>query len=263
MAATPDAILKLLSLKFPQAIGFFTAKLGVPTEKWDDLSSQFRDYAFTVAGVTSTRMLEDIQAAVTKQLTQPDGMSYRQFIKEFGAIAERSGWSPREGIAHRGLLVLQTNLRTAYSAGRNEQMNTPHIIDRRPYRIRKHRQCRRPRPLHLAWNNLILRHDDPFIAANPTPGGFGCGCSYYTLSEKEVKRRGGVSKTPEPGTKSYTDKQGRKHSISNGVDPGFENPPGMSSVGAAMGRVQRELIASLPEEYRSQVEKQSNLLPIN
>jgi hypothetical protein len=254
MPATNDAILKLLSLKFPQAIDFFRAKLDIPTESWDDLSSAFRDYAFTVAGVNTVNMLESFRGAIDKQLSQSSGTNYREFIKEFGQIAEAGGWKPREGIAHRGLLVLQTNLRTAYSAGRNEQMNSPHIIERRPYRIRKHRKCRSPRPLHLGWHNLILRHDDPFISQNPTPGGFGCGCQYFSLSQAEADRKGGVSETPRPGTRIYTDKQGNRHTISKGVDPGFEQQPGTPNIKVLLDHIQREMIAGLPPQYQEQLE---------
>lgn len=65
-------------------------------------------------------ILCDFQKAVGKAIT--DGMSIQEFRKEFDSIVKRTGWQHNGSRNWRSDLIYQTNLHTAYAAGRERQM---------------------------------------------------------------------------------------------------------------------------------------------
>jgi SPP1 gp7 family putative phage head morphogenesis protein len=108
---------------------------------------------------------------------------------------ERTGWTFRGGSAWRANVVWDTNLRTSYAAGRYEQMQQ--VTTSRPYWQWRHGGSAHPRPQHLALNGKVFRFDDPFWSSfGSPPQGYGCRCSLFTLSDRDLERRGLAA---EPG----------------------------------------------------------------
>ncbi|MCB1738702.1 MAG: hypothetical protein KDI42_11300, partial [Gammaproteobacteria bacterium] len=133
--------------------------------------------------------------------------------------------------AWRTRTIYETNLRASYGAGRWAQAQR--TINLRPYGIYKHSDAVvTPRPLHLKWDGLILRLDDPWVATHWTPNGWGCKCKWFTLSERDLQRMGrGVDTAPDDGTREWTNPYtGELHDVPNGIDPGWDYAPGASRV---------------------------------
>lgn len=165
------------SLPFLEAIAFFRAKLNLPTAKWDDLLGAAHDRAFVVAGAMKADLLADLREAIDQAISS--GTTLDAFRADFAQIVAQRGWTgwtgqgTIAGEAWRTRVIYDTNLFTSYSAGRYQQMKA--VTETRPYwRYRHSPASVEPRPEHLAWDGLILRHDDPWWSTHSPPGGFGC-----------------------------------------------------------------------------------------
>jgi SPP1 gp7 family putative phage head morphogenesis protein len=184
---TADDQARYALVPFDEAINYLGGKINQDTDKWDDLATpQEHDAAFVVAGMKGA-LLQDIRAEVEKAIR--DGKSREDFKKDFKDIVDRRGWSSKQGNDWRASIVYQTNLRQAYGDGRCRQMSDPDVVGARPYRMWIHGDSRVPRPEHRAMNGKVFRHDHP-IAQTRLPSGFGCKCTWVSLSERDMKRRG-------------------------------------------------------------------------
>jgi len=214
------------SLPFAEAIQFFRAKLNLPTQKWDDLLGAAHDRAFVVAGAMQADLLADLKAAVDKAIA--DGTTLRAFRQDFEKIVAERGWTgwtgegTKGGRAWRTRVIYDTNLFSSYSAGRTQQMQA--VADTRPWwRYRHSPASTAPRAEHLAWDGLILRHDDPWFASHTPPNGFGCKCYLETLSDRDLKKQG-LAVTPQ-GQIPYNGPD-PKTGLPQGVDKGWDYQPG-------------------------------------
>lgn len=176
------------ALPFEEAIRFFRAKTSLPTETWRDLQKQQHDRAFVVAGATKAGLLADLRGAVDKAIA--DGGTLEAFRKDFDQIVARHGWKHTGNAAWRSKVIFDTNIRTAYAAGRFAQMTEPAFLERNPYWEWRHGGSVRPRPQHLAWNGMVLPASDPFWQTHYPPCAFGCQCRVGPLSKSMVERRG-------------------------------------------------------------------------
>ena len=89
-----------------------------------------------------------------------------------------------------------------------------------------------PREQHLAWDGLILRHDDPFWRTHYPPNGWGCRCSVRSLTAREAEALGGPGTAPPVETREWVDKvTGEVIEVPVGIDPGWDYAPGRRSWG--------------------------------
>ena len=94
----------------------------------------------------------------------------------------------------------------------------------RPYwRYRHSDAVEHPRHEHVAWDGLVLRHDDPWWRTNYPPIGWGCQCYVETLSERELKAEGLRVGTAPPldWREHVVGPTKRVVRAPAGVDPGF------------------------------------------
>lgn len=219
------------SLPFREAIAYFQGKVNLPTETWRDLWSGMHVRAFTVAGATREDMLVDLRAAVDRAVTQ--GTTIGEFRKAFDEIVARYGWDFNGGRDWRTRVIYDTNIRTAYQAGRYAQMKA--IAGRRPYwRYRHNPAVRVPREEHLGWDGLILRHDNPWWKTHYPPNGWGCRCYVESLSERDLARLGkdGPDEAPDDGAYEWTNPDtGEVLEVPRGIDPGWDYNVGEAAWG--------------------------------
>ena len=142
---------------FQAQVDFFRRKLNIGTAGWTDIWQGQHDHAFMVAGAMKADLLADLRQAVDKAIRQ--GTTLEEFRKDFDAIVGKHGWGYNGGRNWRTRVIYETNLRSSYQAGRYQQMKA--IAKRRPYWQYKHSNfVKDPRPEHLSWDGLILKHDD-------------------------------------------------------------------------------------------------------
>lgn len=177
---------------FEEQIAAFAQRLNlVGTQRYDDLRAQEHYRAFAVAGAMKADLLSDLHEAVRKSVV--DGATIQDFRKDFRTIVERHGWhgwtgeGTRLGEAWRTRVIYTTNTRKSYSAGRYAQLTDPAMTAVRPYWRWVHSGLAKdPRPEHLAWHGMTLRHDDPFWQTHfppRIPPDYGCGCRVVAVRE--------------------------------------------------------------------------------
>ena len=177
---------------FEEQIAAFAQRLNlVGTQRYDDLRAQEHYRAFAVAGAMKADLLSDLHEAVRKSVV--DGATIQDFRKDFRTIVERHGWhgwtgeGTRLGEAWRTRVIYTTNTRKSYSAGRYAQLTDPAMTAVRPYWRWVHSGLAKdPRPEHLAWHGMTLRHDDPFWQTYfppRIPPDYGCGCRVVAVRE--------------------------------------------------------------------------------
>ncbi|MBF0415605.1 MAG: DUF935 family protein [Magnetococcales bacterium] len=203
------------SLPFEEAIGSFKDKVNLPTEKWNDLRGEMHARAFVSAGATRDGLLADLRSAVDAAIK--DGISLQEFRKRFDKAVADHEWDFKGTRDWRSKLIMETNLRSAYSAGRYVQMTDPELLKRRPYWQYKHVDSKHPRFWHQAKNGMVLLASDPWWAANYPPNGFNCKCRVITLSERDMVRMGKTGPDPSP--------------TENAADPGWDYNVGVATHG--------------------------------
>jgi SPP1 gp7 family putative phage head morphogenesis protein len=254
---SPTDLKAIFGLEPEKAIAYLKFKGYAITWSWQDMLDQAHDQAFTVAKAMRLDLLSDIRAALETALQ--DGQTLKQFITNMQPTLEAQGWWGQQvivdsegvgelvqlGSPRRLKTIYQTNLQSAYMAGRKADMEQ--TTDTHPYWMYIAILDGKTRPSHRALHGQVFRHDDPIWSAIFPPNGFNCRCRVVALSEAAVKRRGlkvvsseghMFTETVETGTDKRTgevrtapvtgirttDAAGK--SVTFRTDPGFNHAPG-------------------------------------
>lgn len=230
--------LRAIDLPFREQSEFLRRKLNMTTEAWTDVYAQQHDYSFMVAGANRNDLVVDFRRAVQRVID--DGESLEQFRSRFDEIVARYGWSYNGGRNWRSRVIYETNLNTTYMAGRFEQLMA--VREERPYWMYVHSDAvENPRPLHQAWDGMVLRWDDPWWRTNMPTNGWGCQCRVIALSERDLRRMGKEGPDQAPDLNWEEREIGQRSPggprtvrVPEGVDPGFEYQPGRSRLNGFM-----------------------------
>jgi len=211
-----------------EAIDFLRRKLNVPTSRWTDLWHEQHSVAFTIAGAQSEALVSDFHDAVNDAIK--DGGTLDDFRKDFDRIVEDHGWSYKGSRNWRSRVIFETNISTAYAAGKWEQIQR--VKDDRPYLRYVHLEGQEhPRPEHEAWHGTVLPADDPWWLTHFPPNGWFCHCTVQSLNKRDLDRYG-LSVSPaappvEMVERTINTADGpRVVRVPNGIDPGFGYRPG-------------------------------------
>lgn len=245
------------SLPFQQAIAFFQAKGLVPTERWSDLLGEAHDTGFMVAGIAKADLLLDLHGSVLQAMA--DGVPLQSWQADFNAICQKHGWEPQQGKDWRAKIILEHNIRTAYQAERYRQMSDPALAKAMPYWIYRHSDSSLvPRPLHVAWNGLVLPANDPWFRTHYPPNGWGCKCRVFAITRQELARMGrdGPDQAPDDGEREWTNPStGNTVMVPNGIDPGWDYCPGATPMTERISQVVVDKIAKMPEPLAGEVKQ--------
>ena len=175
---------------FEAQIDFLRNKLGLPTDRWDDIQRSAHDRAFIVAGVAKADLLNDLHTSLVASDESGEGLdAWRRDFKSIVAKHGWTGWTGEDspgGVAWRTKVIYQTNMATSYAAGQYRQLTDPDYLKLRPFWRYIHADgVLHPRPEHLAWHGLTLRANDPFWQTHFPPNGWGCHCRIASVSKKE------------------------------------------------------------------------------
>ncbi len=221
-----------------EAIDFLRQKLNLPTQSWTDLWEGMHARAFVVAGANTEALVSDFRNAIDKALSE--GKSLDWFRKEFDKIVAAHGWNYKGERRWRQAVIFNTNMRMAYATGRWAQI--VRLAESRPYLRYKAVLDERTRPLHRAWDDVVLRWDDPWWQTHFPPNGWNCRCTIQQLSERDLTRlKLKVSPTAPASpliARGVNTPDGVKYVfVPKGIDPGFAYNPGE----AAFGRGAQEM----------------------
>lgn len=261
------------SLPFPEAIEYFKQKLPLPSTQWEQFSGEAQDWAFTIAGITSADLLNDVYQMIRKAIENGD--SFGDFKKNFTAAVDKAGWTG--ATPWRTELIFNQNIRNAYQSGRYKQQFDPQMLKRRPYLQYVHGDSRQPRPAHLALDGKIYPAGHDFWKTAYPCNGFGCRCKALSMSKRDIEREGLTVEEPPSQTLLVRDRMTGKTTRVPALDvggkltpiaePGFTTPPGASQKSDAEGGslrdhrslYLRERLDKLPPSLRKLVEEQLNI----
>ncbi|MFJ7792922.1 phage minor head protein [Pseudomonas sp. NPDC096950] len=256
-APSPADLKAIFGLEPENAMAYLKSKGYAITWNWQEMLDQAHDQSFTVAKAMRLDLLSDIRGALETALQ--DGQTLKQFITALQPTLESQGWWGQQvivdsegvgelvqlGSPRRLKTIYQTNLQSAYMAGRKASMEE--TTDTHPYWMYIAILDGKTRPSHRALHGQVFRHDDPIWSAIFPPNGFNCRCRVVALSEAAVKRRGlkvvssegrMFTETVETGTDKRTgeirtatvtglrttDAAGK--AVTFRTDPGFNHAPG-------------------------------------
>ncbi|MGQ0621348.1 MAG: PBECR2 nuclease fold domain-containing protein [Panacagrimonas sp.] len=222
------------SLPFAEQIEFFRQKVPLGTRAWTDIWEGEHARAFVVAGAMKDELLIDFKTSIDKAISE--GTTLENFRKDFDSIVTRHGWSYNGGRNWRTRVIYETNLRTSYQAARFKQMDEIKAL--RPFWEYRHSDLvQDPRPEHLAWDKLVLSADDPFWKTHYPPNGWGCQCTVFALSKRDLDAMGKAEPDQAP-TLEYEAKtvgvrgpNPRTVQVPKGIDPGWGYNPGEAAFG--------------------------------
>lgn len=218
-----------------EAIAFFRRKGFAIGFSWLDIWQEEHVRAFTVAKAMSRDLLEEIRAAVDQSIAE--GETLDMFRKNLRPKLEARGWWGRRsmvdpatgeqkivqlGSPRRLKTIFNTNMRTAYAAGRWERAQRV----KKAFPLGRYVSVMdgRERPQHHAWHGTIKPVDDPWWDTHYPPCGWSCRCTFQSLNQRMLDRQG-WSVTEEPPSfplEDYTNKRtGEVTKIEEGIDPGF------------------------------------------
>jgi len=236
------------TVQFQEAIDFLKQKIALPSKTWRDIEGRAHDRGFVVAGAMKDALLADFKAEIEKAVAGKTTLA--DFRQSFDEIVAKHGWTgwtgegTEAGRAWRARVIYETNLRTAYAAGRYKQMTDPDVVKVYKwwrYRHAYYREPERARPEHRdVFNGTILAWDDQWWDTHYPPNGWNCSCGVETMTDRELKAEGlEPSRSPPVTTRTVIDpKTGDKVQVPNGIDFGWDHAPGQSW---AKGLVPREL----------------------
>lgn len=201
-----DSIGYATSLEPADAIRFLQAKGAQVSGSWTEMLDGQHARAFTVANVAKLDVLQDIQDSLAKALKS--GQTLQQWKDGLIPELQRKGWWKREastaelqaagrvdaqGVIAKGLTphrlktIFQTNMQSAYMAGRYAQMVEQ--AEERPYWQYVAILDSKTRPAHRALNGRVFRYDDAAWGAFYPPNGFNCRCRVRSFTQLEIERR--------------------------------------------------------------------------
>lgn len=253
----PADLKAIFGMEPKNAVAYLKSKGYSITWNWQEMLDQAHDQSFTVAKAMRLDLLSDIRGALETALQE--GQTLKQFIADIQPVLESQGWWGQQvivdsegvgelvqlGSPRRLKTIYQTNLQSAYMAGRKAEMEQ--TTETHPYWMYVAILDGKTRPSHRALHGQVFRHDDPIWSAIFPPNGFNCRCRVVALTEAAVKRRGlkvvssegrvftetvetGIDKrtgeirtAPVTGMRT-TDAAGK--AITFRTDPGFNHAPG-------------------------------------
>ena len=186
---TGNVAIDSYDLPMQEAIDFWQSKMKLTPGEYNKLSDSAKLKAFAVAGIAVEDELSSVFDAINKAIAK--GTTFEEFQRDCGDIFAKRGWG-----SWRIDTVFQTNLQTAYSVGRYEQMQQ--TTEGRPYWMYVAVGDDRTRPAHMALHEKVFPADHKFWDTWYPPNGFNCRCTVISLSERQVKDKGIIVETVDP-----------------------------------------------------------------
>lgn len=165
-----------------QAIERVLKLIGMSRDAFDGLAQKYKMQAFTVAGVSDVKLIEQIQRALADVMGS--GGTDKDFQKAVNALTDKAGV---ERLAQTQInTVFQTVSQTAYQNGRLEQMSDPAVAAALPYWTYRTAGDDRVRESHAALDGFTARIGDPVWNRIYPPCGFNCRCTVTSEGPDDV-----------------------------------------------------------------------------
>ncbi|NJK43492.1 MAG: minor capsid protein [Pleurocapsa sp. SU_196_0] len=170
------------------AIQWFRSRLPLTQPDFDALQAEAKRRAFFVGGLTALDIVQDTMNSLDDALE--NGATFAEWKAQIGARLERAWGKPSP---HRLVTVFDTNLQSAYGAGRWHAATE----SERPYWGLEIVLDGRTSAICLALKGVILPADDPFWRSRIPPLHWRCRTALVTFSAEQARARGITSTAPQ------------------------------------------------------------------
>lgn len=245
-----------------EALQYFSSKGLKPSFSYVDVFREEHASAFTVAKMMDMDLLKDVQDSLHAALAE--GLSFDSWKERIVPSLQANGWWGRQavydpvtkktivsqlGSPHRLEVIFRTNMQMAYSVGQWQQIMQQ--AEQAPYLMYDAVDDYRTRPQHRAWDNIVLRVDNPWWRTHYPPNGWLCRCGVIQLSDSDLEVMGlSVSDTPRITYSNWQNpRTGINQKIPEGIDPGFNYNPGILRYDE-LQKVAKEKAVKLPDNLR-------------
>lgn len=226
-------------LPFVEAIEYFRQKINVPVDSYYEMEEGYHDWAFSIAHMTRADWLEAARFLIDQAITE--GNSLEKFTRQWNRLVGRQGWTTEGDRDRRIYTIFDTNIRSAYGAGRAKQMLDPEVVSRRPLILWRWRDSPNPRLNHQALHNKAIPATSDFWKRCSFPAGWGCRCAGFSITEEYAQRNNiEILQTP-PNPETI-------------AEPGFRTPLAGLTESDRQQIIQSSL-DRLPPDTRALVEK--------
>lgn len=185
-AALDDARPSFLRMPFREAVQAFLRKRVMTREAWLALEDELRRRGFFATRLASEAVVQHVRDLIAADLRE--GGTLRGFISDVRSGAAPLGLVPTDDTSPAYLeTVYRTNVQQAYGQGRLRQLDSPVVVEARPWCEYRTAGDNRVRPSHAALDRVVFnRATDPGWRRYAPPLGFSCRCSAVTLREDRV-----------------------------------------------------------------------------
>lgn len=244
---------------------FWRSKKLRPSFHWADVWREEHGAAFTAAKVMRLDALKVLQNALDDAIAEGhDFKTFVRNVQP--RLVDAGWWDEHEVIdpetgdevtvnpPARLRTIFDTNVRMSRAVGQWDRIQKGAKL--RPFLLYGIGPARKHRDQHLAWNGVLLPVDHEFWSYAFPPNGFGCHCHVRSVTKTEYARLvdvGTIPGEPEPildddGNPTghirptrvpvitrapkvplvpWTNKRtGEMRMVREGIDPGFDKPPG-------------------------------------
>jgi len=171
-----------------EALEFFRLRLAMTKVAFDKLLARYRAVAFTVATVESVALIETLQGVLDTVIAE--GQTFEEFKRRADAAVRAAGVAPLKPFHLQ--TVFQTNVHSAYQAGRASMLLQADVRRALPWWQYKTVADGRVRPQHAKLHNFIARNNDLVWRRIFPPNDYNCRCTVVALTESQARDRGKV-----------------------------------------------------------------------
>jgi SPP1 gp7 family putative phage head morphogenesis protein len=184
--------------KFEEALEWFRARTPMSARMFYALDAVARDKAFTVSHVAQMDVVQSVLGAIDKAIES--GQDLRQFSAEIGDKL-KAAWKGSVGNpANRIEVIFRTNTASAFSRGRQLQMDSPVVSAVRPWRLFDDTRDARESDICEAAGGTIVRFDDPWLNDHTPPLHQQCRSNLRAMREEQARRQKDWGKAPPKTT---------------------------------------------------------------
>lgn len=237
------------------------------TFSYADASAEEHAAAFTIAKMLDADLLADVKASLEEAMAK--GTPFAEWSDTIIPTLQAKGWWGRKAVVDpltgqtvvaqlgspaRLATIFRTNLQSAYAVGHWQQIALQ--ADDAPYLMYDAVDDERTRPLHHAWDGLVLPVNSQFWHDHYPPNGWNCRCSVIQLSKDDLDELGmEVSKAPARATYEWTNpRTGKVQKVPVGIDPGFDYNPGKARLDE-LTKLAIEKARAMPDDAARAVQK--------
>jgi SPP1 gp7 family putative phage head morphogenesis protein len=172
-----------LSLTFKEALEAFRARRVVSPEEWARLEREARERAFTATRLATDSLREHAFDELVRALAE--GSTFADFASSLRTQEASLGVTPSDP-AYLDT-IFRTNMATAYTAGRLQQMQSPSVVRVQPYVQYRAVIDGRTTSVCRYLDGLVFdRRTDPGWSKYAPPNHYNCRSTIVTLPASRV-----------------------------------------------------------------------------